>query len=91
MLPADRGQEGSPPYTLRVGQQDPLLAAVSIRLGMIAPAQAGTIPHKVQSVPTAAPFLVSVAKNTVSDDRKRSDASSSTWAWENSKKNARKK
>lgn len=55
------------------------------------PAQAGTILHKVQSVPTAAPFLVSVATNAISDNQKRSVASSSAWARDKSKKNARKK
>ena len=44
------------------------------------PAQAGTILHKVQSLRAAAPFLVPVAKDAISDDQKRSVASSSVWA-----------
>ena len=58
-----------------------LLAAVSNPPGGDRlPVQAGTILHKVQSVPAAAPFLVSVATNAISDDQKRSVASPSVRA-----------
>ena len=58
-----------------------LLAAVSNPPGSDRlPAQAGTILHKVQSLRAAAPFLVPVAKDAISDDQKRSVASSSVRA-----------
>ncbi|WP_302702072.1 hypothetical protein, partial [uncultured Actinomyces sp.] len=46
-----------------------------------------TLNPKVQSVLAAAPYLVSVAKNSISDDLV---PSSRAWARDKSKKNARK-
>ena len=64
-----------------------LLAAVSNPPGSDRlPAQAGTILHKVQPAPAAAPLFASVAINAISDDRSRSVVSSSTWARDESRK-----